>query len=145
MPSFQHKTLEITYLIHRLTTYPHSETAQKHELQTITHILQVNHFYSQQLNTLQNNMRKKKVQSTNNIDNPKIKWVLFICSHRELKTITKLLKASNINITFRTNNTIKNILDTHPKSNIYKNSRIYQLKCQTSSLKYTADRKNFSY
>jgi hypothetical protein len=47
--------MAIRCLIHRLTTYPLLEAAQKLELQTVTHILQDNGYYNQQLNTIQNN------------------------------------------------------------------------------------------
>jgi hypothetical protein len=110
--------------------------AHKHEAQTVTHILQDNHFYNQQLNTMQNNMKKKKVhQNINNITRRKNGPCLHIPTERY--TITKLLKPSNINTAFRTNNSIKNILGTQPKPNIYDSSRIYQIQYQASSLKYT--------
>jgi hypothetical protein len=38
--------------------------------------------------------------------------------HRKVKTITKLLKQSNINIAFKTNNTKGKILNTQPQMNI---------------------------
>jgi ABC-type uncharacterized transport system ATPase subunit len=69
------------YLIHRLTTYPLSEIAQKHELQIVTHILHGNRFYNQQLNTLQNNMKKKK-KVHQNINNPKKRSCLHIPTER---------------------------------------------------------------
>jgi hypothetical protein len=60
----EHKTLAIRYLTHRVKTYPLSEIDRKHELQTMTHILQDNHYHNQQLNILQNKykMKKEKVQ-----------------------------------------------------------------------------------
>jgi hypothetical protein len=62
--------------------------------------------------------------------------LILTFSHTKIKVIKKLLKHSIINTAFRTNNTIKNILDTQPKPKIYDSSRIYKLECQTFSLKY---------
>jgi hypothetical protein len=57
---------------------------------------------------------------------------LFIYVERQIKTITNLFKYANINIAYKTHNTIEHIL--RPKlstttDNIYNNIGIYQLIC----------------
>jgi hypothetical protein len=44
---------------YRLITYPLSETARKIETETVTHILQENGYYNQQINTLKTKTEKK--------------------------------------------------------------------------------------
>jgi hypothetical protein len=89
--------MAIRYLNHTLITYPLSETARKHELQTITYILQDNDYYNQQPNIIQNQTNEEDHQNKkNNTDNPKKNWALFTCSHKKTKTITKLKKLGTI-------------------------------------------------
>jgi hypothetical protein len=134
----EHKTMAIRYFIHRLITYPLSETAQKCEIQTITYILQDNDYYIQQLNVIQNQTIHEEAHQNkkNNTVSSKKNWTLFTYSHRKVKTITKLLKQSSLSIAFKMTKTIKNILNTQPKPNIYHNSGIYQLQCQRCFHKY---------
>jgi predicted transcriptional regulator len=66
-------------------------------------------------------------------------WAIFTYIGREIKTITKLFKDANINIAYKTHNTIEHIL--RPKlsttDNIYNNSGIfYQLNCLECPKKY---------
>jgi hypothetical protein len=129
--------MAIEYLIHRLTTYPLSEAARTLELQKVTHILQDNGYYNQQLNTIKNKMANegppppKKKNNINSIVNSERNWALFTHSHRKVKTITKLSKQSNIPTVFKMNNTKGTKLNMRPKLNFYHNSGIYQMQCQT--------------
>jgi hypothetical protein len=65
----------------------------------------------------------------------------------EIKTISKLFKDANINIAYKTCNTIEHILQpklsTTTNNNIYNNSGIYQLNCLECPKKvYWPNRKN---
>jgi hypothetical protein len=75
----------------------------------------------------------------NNTDNPKKNWAILTYSHTHTHTHTKNHKTSKTvkhKLVFKTTNTIRNILNTQPKPNIYHNSGIYQLQCQTCFRKY---------
>jgi len=69
----------------------------------------------------------------------KTKWVKFTYVGRETRDIMKILKNTNVKVTFGTDNTIGKLLTTrheHTKSK-YENSGIYQLTCPTCRMKYT--------
>jgi hypothetical protein len=59
----------------------------------------------------------------------KQKWVSFTFSGNYVRTITKLLKNTNIKIAFKTNNTIGNILNARITTNKYEQTGIYRLTC----------------
>jgi chromosome condensin MukBEF complex kleisin-like MukF subunit len=59
----------------------------------------------------------------------KRKWVSVMFSGNYVRTITTLLKNTNIKIAFRTNNTIDNILDERITTNKYEQTGIYRLTC----------------
>jgi chromosome condensin MukBEF complex kleisin-like MukF subunit len=56
---------------------------------------------------------------------------------KKVRQITKLFKETQLKITFRTNNTINNILKHYVPTEKYNNSGIYQMKCLDCPLKYT--------
>jgi hypothetical protein len=105
------------------------------KLQTITYILKDNDYYNQQPNIRIKQQIKKtnKTKITQTILR-KIGHYLHIPTKKPKQS--KLLKQSNINIAFKTTNTIRNILNTQPEPNIYHNSGIYQSQCQTCFRKY---------
>jgi hypothetical protein len=68
-------------------------------------------------------------------------WATFTYDRQEIKTTTKLFKDKNINIAYKTCNTIEHILlPKTPKKieNIFYNSSIYQLNCLVCPKKYIA-------
>jgi hypothetical protein len=81
--------------------------------------------------------QKQTLKSKNPQKRQKTKWATFIYYGPETRTITKLFKNRDIGIAFKTTNTIKN----HPKPrehirDIYKESGVYQLKCNECPLRY---------
>jgi hypothetical protein len=96
------------------------------ELNTIKAILQNNQYKLIHIRT----KTIKDIDPQEKHDNKK--WAIFTYAGREIKTITKLFKDANINIAYKTQNTVEHIL--RPKlstttDNIYNNSGIYQLNC----------------
>jgi hypothetical protein len=69
----------------------------------------------------------------------KQKWVSFTFSGNYVWTITKLLKNTNIKISFKTNNTIGNILKERITTNKYEQTGIYRLACAECK-KYALDK-----
>jgi hypothetical protein len=67
----------------------------------------------------------------------KTRWPLFTYCGSETRAITKLFRNINIAIEYKTNNTIRNHLKPiPPKTYIYNQSGVYQLKCNNCPLKY---------
>jgi hypothetical protein len=67
------------------------------------------------------------------------KWTTFTYTGKETRYITKLFKETEINIAFKTNNTIKRIIKTNPHiehKNRYNSPGIYKLKCKDCPLQY---------
>lgn len=68
----EHTTVDIRYLICRLTTCTHLETMQKCELQTVIHILQDSDYCNEQINAVQN----KTINAKNAVNSEK-NWAVF--------------------------------------------------------------------
>jgi hypothetical protein len=71
--------------------------------------------------------------------------LLFTYTGKDTRFITKLFKEFNINISYRTRNTIGNILtNKRPNNNPYDEIGVYRLKCQKCSGVYIGQtRRNF--
>jgi hypothetical protein len=79
---------------------------------------------------LDNNNDKNRNKNQN-------KWAIFTYTGKETRFITKLLKEFNINISYRTRNTIENIITMRRSHrNQYDESRVCGLKCQNCSSMY---------
>jgi ribosomal protein S25 len=129
----EHKNSAIKYLVNRMNTYPISEDNQHQELQHIKSILQNNNYPPQ---TYLNARTKKNKSATPNATQKK-KWATFTYTGKETRAITRLFKNTDIQIAYRTKNTIQNHLK--PKNHttdIYNRSGIYELKCEGCQLKY---------
>jgi hypothetical protein len=70
----------------------------------------------------------------------KQKWVSFTFSGNYVRTITKLLKNTNIKIAFKTSNTIGNILKERIIANKYEKTDIYIDWHARNAKKYTLDK-----
>jgi hypothetical protein len=129
----EHKYAAIHYLTNRMNTYPITESSKNHEQQQIKTIL-----YNSNYPTHRHKRKSKSGHCAQ--DTPfgnKQKWATFTYIGKETRVITKLFKNTNIRISFRTKNTIKNHLKTKKHiPNIYDESGIYQLKCSSCPLKY---------
>jgi hypothetical protein len=64
-------------------------------------------------------------------------WVTFEYHHPIIRNITNVLRNSNLKIACRVSNTTQNILKPNRESkDIYSNSGIYSLQCQTCQKHY---------
>jgi hypothetical protein len=59
----------------------------------------------------------------------KAKWVTFTYCGKEVRQITKIFKDTQLNLAFRTQNTVENILRHKTKTEKCDNSGVYQMKC----------------
>jgi hypothetical protein len=106
--SIEHKMLVISYLIHRMNTYP---IQNKNDEGNIIKYIMTNNQYPEETFQKINRSQKKKNYNfqNNNQDNIK-KWATFTYIGRETRNITKILKTANQKIAFNTTNTIQNHL-----------------------------------
>jgi hypothetical protein len=124
--------------MNRLYTYPLSTHAKETELDTIKTILQNNQYKLKHILTTPKKDNKNKNLQGNKNDNKK--WSTFTYVGCKTKTFTKLFKDTNINIAYKTQNTIEHISRPKPSTtnyNIYKND-IYQLNCLECPKRYIA-------
>jgi hypothetical protein len=146
----EHKFAGINYLINRIITYPITNCNIDIEEQAINHLLKINEYHYLNVKNL---IRRKQLRAKEDNGKPKNKnlnknhnkWAIFACTSKDTRFITKLFKEFNINISFRTRNTIENIL-TKQRSlrNQYDESGVYGLKFQNCSSIYIGQtRPNF--
>jgi hypothetical protein len=107
----EHIITGINYLINRITSYP----ITKCNIITIDFLLKINGYQYPNTKKLIRHKQLSK-QEDNNIK-PK-KWAVFTYTGKDTRFITKLFKEFNINISYRTRNTIGNILaNKRPNNN----------------------------
>jgi hypothetical protein len=100
----EHKLASINYLTNRLHSYPLSEQAKDTELNTIKTMLQNNQYKFTHI------QQKPRINNDPKKHDSNTKWATFTHTGREIKNITKVLKDANINIAYKTKNTIEHIL-----------------------------------
>jgi hypothetical protein len=131
----EHKLSGINYLINRLTLYPITNYNARKEEEIVDYLLEINGFQilcSKQL-IQKNHLQKSKTLEFNNPG----KWAVFTYIGRDTRSVTKLFKVVNVNISYRTRNTIGNILTAKKlDNNPYNESWIYKLKCQSCPKAY---------
>jgi hypothetical protein len=81
-------------------------------------------------------LREQNTDTETRHQTTKAKWATFTYSGKETRKITKLFKATEVKIAYRTRNTIENILKIHPIIDKYEKSGVYEMKCQDCELKY---------
>jgi hypothetical protein len=119
--------------MNRVNTYPILSNNKNQELQHIQTILKNNNYPS---HTYQNIKTKPNTSKTPNIIQ-KQKWATFTYIGKETRTITKLVKNTNIIIAYKTKNTIQNhLLPKIPNIDKYNKSGIYKMKCNICQLSY---------
>ena len=65
------------------------------------------------------------------------KWALFTFHSPTIRQVTNIFRDTNLKITFRTNNTLQNILNTRQhNTNTYAQSGIYKMDCHTCNNSY---------
>jgi hypothetical protein len=130
----EHKMSPIRYLLNRNTTHLLTPESRQRENVIINHILRANQYYAEHktMRTITTNtIRDAGIQSK--------KWAKFTYTGKEVRTITKLFKHTNLNIAFTTKNTIGRLLSLNPhirERTLYNRSGEYQLTCPTCKMKY---------
>ncbi|PNF39362.1 hypothetical protein B7P43_G18159, partial [Cryptotermes secundus] len=126
---YEHKEAAINYLCNRINTYKLTNEGKIKEEGIITRIL-VNNEYSTYA-------RDHNTKPPNNNTPQKDKWTKFTYFGPSIRRITKLFHNTNIKITFKTNNTIKNFLRIkHETTDKYNLCGVYQMTCKDCDLKY---------
>jgi hypothetical protein len=144
----EHKIAGLNYLINRLTSCPITENNSQKEVNTINHPLKVNGYHHTDTSTLvtvngyhhtdTNTLvtRRQQYKKENN-DTVSNKWAVFTYTGKDTKFVTKLFKEFKVNVSYRTKNTIGNILTIRKRSNSpYDESGVCKLKCQNCSCIY---------
>jgi hypothetical protein len=128
------KLSAVRYLRNRNETYLLTPDSKQKETKIINHILQTNK-YNNSFGTGRNRAidRKEKTDPRNR------KWTKFTYTGQEVRSITKLFKHTNIQITFTTNNNLGKLLAPRRQrhnTEIYKRSGVYRLTCQACNKRY---------
>jgi hypothetical protein len=112
--------------LHRLHKLPLNGINKAKELNTFINIVENNGYNRQQILRIYHSIEQ---QNHKNNDDVQQKWVPFTFTGNYIRTITKLLKNTNIKIAFKTNNTIGNILKDRITNSTYEQTGIYKLIC----------------
>ncbi|CAH2094625.1 unnamed protein product [Euphydryas editha] len=136
---WQHKLAAFHSYVHRLLSIPLTKENYLKELNLIYHMAQANGYNNNIVNNIikkQKSMRiKKDLYSTapDKINKYKSSLTYFgTVSER----IAKTLKAHDLHVAFRTNNTLKNICNGKDKVNNKQKSGIYKLECSDCKATY---------
>jgi len=122
----QHKHTAVKFLYNRLQTYDLQPDEFLQEENTIQNILYKNSFPIQPHKPHHPKPQKQR-QTTHT---PTQKWATFTDTGKETTYITNLFRRTDINIAFRTNNTIYNRLSAiHHITDKYTQSGVYKLTC----------------
>jgi hypothetical protein len=113
--------------------YPITNETKDTETNTIRNILRNNEYYTRAISKLP---PPKKQNTQLDSQNHKTKWATFTYSGKEVKKVTNLFRDTNIKFTFRTRNTIQDILRPRPQIDKHNRGGIYRMKCMDCPLKY---------
>ena len=110
---------------------PITEQARQKEWNTICTIVKNNGFPLQNIHNLRN--ERTRIQKTKNtsIQTQRKKWITFTYHSPLVHKVTDLFKSTNLNVAFRTCNTIRNQLCDRSPQNKMNSSGIYRLQCNT--------------
>jgi hypothetical protein len=98
------------------------------ELNTIANIAEDNGYNRKEIIRLDNKMRINPHKRDTESKDQK-KWVTFTYTGYYIRTITKLFKHTEVQIAFKTRNTIGNLLKETHDLNTFEQAGIYRLKC----------------
>jgi hypothetical protein len=112
----EHKWSGIAHLMNRLRTYPVENKLEEKNI--IEHLLIANRFH-QNVTDILNRQKQEKIEEEPTQEPNKKEWVTFTYMGKETRNITKLFKKFNMNIAWRTTNT----LEQHISINLSKQKR----------------------
>jgi len=120
-----------------MPSLPLTEERRQTEWKTIQAIAQNNNFLNTHIARLKTQMQHKAHTRTTKDENNK-KWPTFTYHSPKVRKLTNLFKHTNINITFRSTNTLQQ--STKPKNPEkipdYNKSGVYKLTCKTCNMSY---------
>jgi hypothetical protein len=96
-------------------------------------ILQRNEYNTNLIEKAPSQSRKN---NTHEEPKQKAKWATFTYCGKEVRQITKIFKDTQLNLAFRTQNMIENILRHKTKTEKYDTSGVYRMKCLDCPLRY---------
>ena len=137
----EHKMSAIRYLTSWLITYPLNNIDKKEEYKTTKHILHNNKYDPLLLDKAISTVNTKTHTQQETLPTQtihKTKLATFTYVGPQTKFITKLFKNTNLNIAYKTNNTIGKLLTPNntSTSDKFNKSGIYQLTCLDCNMKY---------
>lgn len=129
----EHKTAAYRFLLNRAYQLP---ITQEQELSTIYQIARNNGFNKKTIDTLNAQITNKN--NDNKTSKAHKKWITFEYHSPLIRKATNIFKNTDLRIAYRVSNTTQKLLQTHHHSNqdIYTNSGIYSLQCNTCNKQY---------
>jgi hypothetical protein len=129
----QHKIAALRYFTNRLNTYPIEQTERINEKTIIQNIAHNNSFPIHIINEL-----LKKPPTQKRPEQKTRKWATLTYYGKESYQISKIFKDTNVQITYKTRNTLQYLQNQKPKhTNLYERSGVYQLTCSVCNETYT--------
>jgi len=132
----EHKTAAYRYLINRMLSLPLTEERRQTEWETIQTIAQNNNFPNTNIARLKAEIQHKAHTRTTKDEHRK--WATFTHHSRKVRKLTNFFKHTNINIVFKSTNTIQQSIKPKNPQKIpdYNNSGVYKLTCKTCNMSY---------
>jgi hypothetical protein len=117
---------------------PLTKEKRTHEWNIIQNKASKNNFPNRLITNLKQQIEWNTKQQPDKKENTNQKWATFTYYNSTVRKITNLFKHTDINISFKNNNTISQILGTkqNNKTPKYNKSGIYKLKCKTCQHSY---------
>jgi hypothetical protein len=135
----EHKMAAYRFLLHRKPSLPLFPSRQQNERNTIQQIVRANGFAISPIQSI-NSRIEHALQHPNSTDfTPQTKiWTTFTYHGALIRTVSNSLKHTKLHMTFRTTNTIFNLLipKSYRNNEDNANSDIYSLWCSTFQASY---------
>jgi hypothetical protein len=132
----ENKNPPYCYHINRMLSLPLTEERRQTEWETIQTIVQNNNFLNAHIARLKTKIQHKThIRTTKNESK---KWATYTYHSPKVRKLTNLFKHTNINITFKSTNTIQQSIKPKNPNKIpdYNRSGVYKLTCKTCSMSY---------
>jgi hypothetical protein len=124
------------FYTNRMLFLPTTNHDKLHEWNVICNIARNNGFPSQLIHNLRRKFANKRATQALKSTAKNGTWVTFTFDNPLVHKVTNLFKNTNVNIAFRSTNTIYHQLQHHPIREPSKLSGIYKLQCMTCNKSY---------
>jgi hypothetical protein len=122
--------------IHRMLSFPITDQARRSEWETICTIARNNGFPTQLIHNTRHKILHKRNAPSTETRTHRETWVTFTYRNPLVHKITSLFKNTNINIAFRSTNTLYHYLQNYPSTDKLRANGIYRLQCNTCAKSY---------